>query len=143
MSIVTKTIPPNKLQDILATLDMLTSDDDIRQQTILIILETGCDDVHTIYKEICISNAVVKKIAENSQYFILNSAHIADMLSNFHPSEADIIALMMIGCTNAQIVEYRGISMVRLNQLISCISKHPFLESICGTKETSNRRREI
>jgi len=62
------------------------------------------------------------------------------LLSNFSEVEQSVICLLSLGLTVSRISEYKGISEVRIRQLISIVRYNEVWEELYGIKEATDRR---
>jgi hypothetical protein len=66
-----------------------------------------------------------------------------DLLSRFSDVERSIVALLALGLTISNISEYKGISEIRIRQVISIIKDNDCWEELYGIKETSDTGRKV
>ena len=71
------------------------------------------------------------------------SDNFKELLGNFSEVEQSVLCLLALGLNIGKISSYKGISEVRIRQLIAIVRYNGCWEEIYGIKETTDRRREI
>ena len=61
-----------------------------------------------------------------------------ELLSRFSEIERSVVVLLALGLTVAQVSGYKGISEIRIRQVISIIKENDCWEELYGIKETTN-----
>lgn len=117
---------PEELQKIQSLIDSLTTDEDMRQELWLLFLSGHSpaslpESIHRIAWE--------QRIAEQISivaFQIMNYNHTLTGILNFlSPLERSIVILMAAGVSMDMISQYKGISHIRLRQLLFSIQKAP------------------
>jgi hypothetical protein len=72
-----------------------------------------------------------------------NADNFQELLVNFSETERSVLCLLALGLAVSEISCYKGISEVRIRQLISVVRYNKCWEETYGTEETINRRREV
>jgi hypothetical protein len=68
------------------------------------------------------------------------SEKFQQMLSCFSEIEQSIVCLLALGLTTDQISGYKGITEIRIKQVISVVRENNCWEEIYGIEDTTNRR---
>jgi len=66
-----------------------------------------------------------------------------ELLTNFSEIEQSVLCLLVLGLSISKISSYKGISEVRIRQLIAVVRYNAIWEEIYGIKETTHGRTKI
>jgi hypothetical protein len=66
-----------------------------------------------------------------------------ELLNNFSEVEQSVVCLLALGLTVTELSGYKGISEIRIRQVMSVIRDNDCWEELYGVKETTNRRRAL
>lgn len=135
--------PTNQVRSII---NCLTNDEDKRQELWLhylsgnepSTLETYLNKIDAVYSADSEIQSYLWDIFNNPP-----SDKFQVLLSELSEIEQSIVCLLALGLTVDQVSRYKGISRIRIKQVISIIRENDCWEELYGIKETSNGRREI
>jgi hypothetical protein len=124
----------------------LTNDEDQQQELWAYYLSGNAESSLASYfaqinKELYIESEIqtlLRQITKNPP-----SEKFHELLSRFSQIEQSIVALLALGCTIDQISIYKGISEVRIRQVIQVVRYNGVWSELYGIKETSNTARKI
>lgn len=124
----------------------LTNDEDQRQELWAHYLSGNAESSLASYlaqinKEFSLESEIqahLWRIAKNPP-----SEKFYDLLSRFSEVEQSIVTLLALGLTVAHISRYKGISEIRIRQVISIIRDNDCWEELYGIKETSDTGRKV
>lgn len=111
-----------KKQQIHKTIERLTSNEDYRQDLWIHYLEGNSPD--TFDKHLQFLHIVAKAESNSGQIKHSFSDCFVKILNNFTMLERSIISLLMLGLCVQEISQYKGISIVRVCQIIENIKSH-------------------
>lgn len=124
----------------------LTNDDDLRQELWVYYLSGNPVELFSEHlrklKMQYSQDIELRDIIWNMIRNPIDYGPISEVLDNFSDLEKHFIHMMMLGLTAQQIATIKGISEVRVRQLISTI-RYNECWSKYGTQEKLNRRRKI
>jgi hypothetical protein len=133
-----------RIKEIASILDNLLSDEDMRQDVWLSICENGDSDLDRYIQNIALETTLVKEIANNLKYLTTaDTTMMVPLLANFPTHEQSVLVFLMLSFSLDQISQYKGISMIRLTQMVLCISRHKCWEKIKNDKKKTKHRRKI
>jgi hypothetical protein len=121
----------------------LTNDEDLRQELWLLVL-SGCP--LTELKErlvlITLQGKVLEVVPTTIQSLMISTnKSINDILHFISPPERSIVMLAAAGLTDSQILLYKGISRIRLQQLMTTIRRSRYWDGLL--KDLQNAKEEI
>lgn len=128
---------PERARQIEAELELLTDDEDLRQDAWIIMLETSLDPTQSLERA---SKAArfAEDLARRVAYLTINRIRVPDTIEYFHPEEQSVMVLLMLGMDVPQILQYKGMCTVRFAQMLSCIVKHP-----CWSKDNDTEEKTL
>lgn len=128
-------------EEVSSLINCLTKDEDERQELWAYYLSGNATSSFASYldkinKEYSLDSEIQSHIWE----ILKNppSEKFYDLLSRFSEVEQSIVALLALGFTVAHISGYKGISEIRIRQVISIIRENGCWEELYGIKETTN-----
>lgn len=125
---------PERVREIEDELELLTDDEDLRQDAWIIMLETSLDPSTSLERAIKAAT-FAEDIAKRVAYLTINRTRVPDTLGLFHPEEQHVMVLLMLGVGVSQILQYKGMCTVRLTQMLLCIARHPCWSEDNDSKE--------
>lgn len=124
----------------------LTNDEDQRQELWVYYLDGNSESTLASYlaqinKEFSLESEIQARLWHITQN--PPSEKFYELLSRFSEIERSIVALLALGLTVTQVSEYKGISEIRIRQVISVIKENDCWEELYGIKETPDTTRKI
>ena len=136
----------NPTDQVSQLINCLTNDEDKRQDLWVHYLSghspsTFVAHLDKISKEFCADQYLHKLLWD-----IFNnppSHKFKELLSNFSEVEQSVVCLLALGLTVDQLSKYKGISEIRIRQVISIIREKDCWEELYGVKEKIDRGRAL
>lgn len=126
---------------ILSKINCLTNDEDKRQELWLHYLSSNKLDniekyLNNISKKEAIEYLIQRKIWLLTKYNKSNRFH--DFLLKLSNIEKSVITLLALGLSITEISEYKNITEIRIQQVISVIKENDCWKELYGPKEETN-----
>jgi hypothetical protein len=128
----------SRLMEIKTKIEALTTDEDVRQDLWVAILESPSQDPADTFQR-TIDNAHFENQLSIRVSLILQrppSRSTIDLIAAFTPVEQSIMVLLMLGFDVVDISRYKSLRPMWLNQMIRNIALHPIWESYLSEEET-------
>ena len=127
-------------------INCLTNDEDERQELWLHYLNGNAPSSLSAYLEQSKKEFIADSEIQSHLWHVFRnppSAKFQELLLRFSNIEQSIVCLLALGLTVCQISGYKGISEIRIKQVISVIKENNCWEELYGPEETTNRRRAL
>jgi DNA-binding NarL/FixJ family response regulator len=124
----------------------LTNDEDQRQELWAYYLSGNSESTLASYfAELNKDLSLESEIQSRLWRIVKNppSEKFHELLSRFSEIEQSIVTLLALGLTVAQVSRYKGISEIRIRQVVSIIKDNDCWEELYGIKETSDTGRKV
>lgn len=124
-------------------INCLTSDEDKRQQLWVYYLSGNSTESFSAYLEKLNSESMMERSIQERLFNLQRSPgydEFSKLLTNFSDFEKSILVLLALGLSVSKISEYKGISEIRIKQVISIIRDNKCWRQLNGTKEKIDSR---
>lgn len=124
----------------------LTNNEDHRQELWAHYLEgNSTESLASYLAKMERESSLEEEIQSHLWHIVKNppSDKFGELLSYFSEIERSIVILLALGLTVAQVSEYKGISEIRIRQVVSIIRENGCWEELYGIKEKTNAGREV
>ena len=120
-------------------IEVLTSDEDLQNDLWVKVLEAQNPAILDAPIDALIKAQQCEHIRESLLGSLKDypSDKLLEHLQSFSELERSVMFMLMLGFSNLQISQYKTISLVRLNQLISTIAIHPAWEIYLAEDKTN------
>ncbi len=118
---------------LLQTINSLTNDDDLRQELWVYHLSGNPQETLPSHLELISFRArEPERFRESIHNLMLNppSTLLSEIIATFTPLEQSVICLLVIGYNISDIANHKGITEVRIRQLISVVRANPKWEEL-------------
>lgn len=136
-------VPTEQVSQLISS---LTNDEDKRQELWAYYLEGNSTcSLASYLAKMERESSLEEEIQSRLWQIIENppSQKFSELLSHFSEIEQSIVTLLALGLTVAQVSEYKGISEIRIRQVVSIIRENGCWEELYGIKEKINTGREV
>jgi hypothetical protein len=127
-----------KTQEVSRLINCLTNDEDSRQDLWVHYLSGNSSESFVVHlEEISQECSQDDKIKANLWDLFKNppSDRFYTMLGNFSQFEQSVICLLMLGLTLSEISGYKGLSEIRIRQVVYSIKSNKCWETLYGIKD--------
>ncbi len=124
-------------------INCLTSDEDKRQQLWIHYLNGNPTESFSAYLDkINSESAAERTVQEKLHEFYSSPSYtgFTKLLANFSDFEKSILVLLVLGLSVSKISEYKGISEIRIKQVISIIRDNQCWRQLNGAKKEIDSR---
>lgn len=123
-------------------INRLTNDEDHRQQLWVYYLNGNSPSTFVDYLERLIKYSVSETSLQARIYTVVSdtpSDRFYDLLSRLSPLEQSIVSLLALGLSIGEISAYKGISIIRIRQVISVIRDNSCWKELYGIEKEADR----